>query len=58
MDLVHNVGHNHRFVVAELVAELQSESPAMLQSHVVKEAGALARTDKFWSCGCLMIRTF
>ena len=41
---VHNVGHNHPFVVAELVSELQSQSPAMLQSNVVMEAGALART--------------
>src|ERR1700752_3424083 len=41
---VHNVGHNHPFVVAELVSELQSQTPAMLQSNVVKEAGALART--------------
>jgi ornithine--oxo-acid transaminase len=41
---VHNVGHNHPFVVAELVAELQSQSPAVLQSHVVREAGSLAQT--------------
>ena len=41
---VHNVGHNHPFVVAQLVSELQSQSPAMVQSNVVKEAGALART--------------
>ncbi len=40
---VHNVGHNHPHVVSELVAELQSQSPAMLQSNVVTEAGALAR---------------
>ena len=40
---VHNVGHNHPFVVAELVAELQRQSPGMLQSNVVKEAGKLAR---------------
>jgi ornithine--oxo-acid transaminase len=40
---VHNVGHNHPFVVAELVSELQSQSPAMLQSNVVMAAGALAR---------------
>jgi hypothetical protein len=39
-----NVGHNHPFVVAELVSELQSQSPTMLQSNVVMEAGALART--------------
>jgi 4-aminobutyrate aminotransferase-like enzyme len=41
---VHNVGHNHPFVIAELVTELQSQSPSMLQSSVVKEAGELART--------------
>jgi len=41
---VHNVGHNHPFVVSQLVSELQSQSPAMVQSNVVKEAGALART--------------
>jgi ornithine--oxo-acid transaminase len=40
---VHNVGHNHPFVVAELVAELQSQSPSMLQSNVVKAAGTLAQ---------------
>src|ERR1700747_3383554 len=40
---VHNVGHNHPFVLAELVAELQSQSPSMLQSNVVKEAGTLAQ---------------
>jgi ornithine--oxo-acid transaminase len=41
---VHNVGHNHPFVVAELVTELQCQSPAVLQSHIVKEAGLLAQT--------------
>jgi ornithine--oxo-acid transaminase len=40
---IHNVGHNHPFVVAELVAELQSQSPSMLQSNVVKAAGTLAQ---------------
>jgi len=40
---VHNVGHNHPFVVAALVAELQSQSPSMLQSNLVKEAGTLAQ---------------
>jgi ornithine--oxo-acid transaminase len=40
---VHNVGHNHPSVVAELVAELQSQSPSMLQSNVVKAAGTLAQ---------------
>jgi ornithine--oxo-acid transaminase len=40
---VHNVGHNHPFVIAELVAELQSQIPSMLQSSVVKEAVTLAQ---------------
>src|SRR5260370_41571978 len=40
---VHNVGHNQPFVVAALVAELQSQSPSMLQSNLVKEAGTLAQ---------------
>ncbi len=39
---VHNAGHNHPHIVAELVAELQSETPAMLQSNVVESAGELA----------------
>ncbi|MDE3106296.1 MAG: aspartate aminotransferase family protein [Acidobacteriota bacterium] len=39
---VHNVGHNHPHVVGELVAELQRQSPAMLQSNVVESAGELA----------------
>ena len=38
------MGHNHPHVVSELVAELQGQSPAMLQSNVVEGAGALART--------------
>jgi ornithine--oxo-acid transaminase len=41
---VHNIGHNHPFVVSQLISELQSQSPAMVQSNVVKEAGTLART--------------
>src|SRR5260370_9407730 len=40
---VHNLGHNHPFVVAELVAELQSHSPSILQTTLVKAAGALAQ---------------
>jgi ornithine--oxo-acid transaminase len=40
---VHNVGHNHPHVVSELVAELQSQSTAMIQSNVVEKAGALAK---------------
>jgi ornithine--oxo-acid transaminase len=39
---VHNVGHNHPHVASELVAELQSQSTAMIQSNVVEKAGALA----------------
>lgn len=39
---VHNVGHNHPHVVSQLVAELQSQSTAMIQSNVVEKAGALA----------------
>ncbi len=39
---VHNAGHNHPHIVAELVAELRSQTPAMLQSNVVESAGQLA----------------
>ena len=39
---VHNVGHNHPFVVSSLIEELASQSPAMLQSNIVEEAGSLA----------------
>jgi len=39
---VHNVGHNHPFVVAALKAELDRSGPAMLQSHVPEAAGELA----------------
>ena len=40
---VHNVGHNHPHVVSQLIAELQSQSTAMIQSNVVEKAGALAQ---------------
>ena len=36
---VHNVGHNHPHVVSQLIAELQSQSTAMIQSNVVEKAG-------------------
>jgi 4-aminobutyrate aminotransferase-like enzyme len=36
---VHNVGHNHPHVVSELVAELQNQSTAMIQSNVEQKAG-------------------
>ena len=39
---VHNIGHNHPRVVAALKDELDSEGPAMLQSHVPELAGQLA----------------
>lgn len=41
---VHNTGHNHPYIVGQLIAELQAQSPAMLQSNVVESAGALAQT--------------
>src|SRR6201987_1123775 len=39
---VHNVGHNHPHVIAELHAELDRHGPAMLQSHIAATAGELA----------------
>lgn len=39
---VHNIGHNHPCVLAELKAELSERRPAMLQSHVPDMAGELA----------------
>lgn len=39
---VHNAGHNHPHIIAALQAELQSNGPAMLQSHVPELAGTLA----------------
>jgi ornithine--oxo-acid transaminase len=41
---VHNAGHNHPYIVTQLIAELQGQSPAMLQSNVVESAGELAQT--------------
>jgi ornithine--oxo-acid transaminase len=41
---VHNAGHNHPYIVTQLIAELQGQSPAMLQSNVVESAGVLAQT--------------
>jgi len=38
---VHNAGHNHPHIVAELVAELQSQTPAMLQSNIVEVPASL-----------------
>lgn len=39
---VHNAGHNHPYIVAELMAELHAQTPTMLQSNVVESAGQLA----------------
>jgi len=39
---VHNTGHNHPAIVAALKAELDSDGPAMLQSHAPDLAGELA----------------
>ena len=39
---VHNTGHNHPAIVAALKDELDRNGPAMLQSHVSENAGALA----------------
>lgn len=39
---VHNLGHNHPAVIAELHEELDRCGPAMLQSHVAELAGELA----------------
>lgn len=41
---VHNAGHNHPYVITQLVTKLQGQSPAMLQSNVVESAGELAQT--------------
>jgi ornithine--oxo-acid transaminase len=40
---VHNAGHNHPAIIAELEDELRRRGPAMLQSHVPDLAGELAR---------------
>jgi ornithine--oxo-acid transaminase len=39
---VHNAGHNHPQIIAELQRELERRGPAMLQSHVPEAAGELA----------------
>jgi ornithine--oxo-acid transaminase len=39
---VHNVGHNHPAVIAELHEELEQSGPAMVQTHVAGRAGELA----------------
>lgn len=39
---VHNVGHNHPYVLRALEEELRREGPAMVQSHVPDLAGELA----------------
>ncbi len=39
---VHNAGHNHPYIVRELVRELQSSGPSMLQSNIVESAAELA----------------
>lgn len=39
---VHNVGHNHPYIIAALKEELDRRGPAMLQSHVPELAGDLA----------------
>jgi ornithine--oxo-acid transaminase len=41
---VHNTGHNHPYIVTQLIAEVQDRPPAMLQSNVVESAGLLAQT--------------
>jgi len=40
---VHNVGHNHPYIVNALKEELDRSGPAMLQSHVSELAGQLAQ---------------
>jgi ornithine--oxo-acid transaminase len=39
---VHNTGHNHPYIVQQLIRELQSDGPGMLQSNIVERAGELA----------------
>lgn len=39
---VYNVGHHHPFITQELIAEMQSQRPSMLQSHVPTLAAQLA----------------
>jgi ornithine--oxo-acid transaminase len=40
---VHNIGHNHPYVIQALKSEMDKCGPAMLQSHVPEIAGELAR---------------
>ena len=40
---VHNIGHNHPYVIQALKEEMDRSGPAMLQSHVPELAGELAR---------------
>jgi len=40
---VHNIGHNHPYVIQALKDEMDTCGPAMLQSHVPEIAGELAR---------------
>ena len=40
---VHNIGHNHPYVIQALKDEMDKCGPAMLQSHVPEIAGKLAR---------------
>ncbi len=39
---VHNTGHNHPYIVEQLMTELRQEGPGMLQSNIVESAGRLA----------------
>lgn len=39
---VYNVGHHHPYITRQLIDELQSQRPSMLQSHVPTLAGLLA----------------
>ncbi len=39
---VHNTGHNHPYIVEQLMMELQQEGAGMLQSNIVESAGRLA----------------
>lgn len=39
---VHNTGHNHPYIVQQVIEELQSDGPGMLQSNIVESAGKLA----------------
>ena len=39
---VHNVGHNHPYVIQALQEELRRSGPAMIQTHVADLAGELA----------------